>query len=175
MAGTDRRKPAIRTFRLDPPALEKLEKEASRRRITVNSLVNQILLTYADFELHFSQYPMIRIPSNVFGYALEGVSAEYAKELGTRVARNPAKFDILATEGVVNLENVLSHLQLMSDYSNVYSYRHTDRGGRRTVTLYHRWGRKGSTYFGQYLVELFDMIGLRTKLTSTEHSVTVEY
>jgi hypothetical protein len=175
VAVPNKRKLAIRTFRLDSVALEKLEKEASRRKVTVNALVNQILLTYTDFELHFSQYPMIRIPSNVFGYALEGVSAEYAKELGTRVARNPARFDILATEGVVNLENLLAHFQLMSDYSNVYSFRHTDRGGRRTVTLYHRWGRKGSTYFGQYLVELFDMIGLRTKLASTEHSVTVEY
>lgn len=175
MAVSGKRRAVTRTFRIDESALAKIEKEAGRRRMTANTLVNQILLTYADFELHFTQYPMIRIPSNVFGYVLEGISNDFARELGIRVAENPAKFDILAMDGVLNLQTVLDHFQMISDYSNVYTYRHTERGGRRTVSLYHRWGRKGSVYFGQYLVSMFDMIGIRTKLTSTEHSVTVEY
>jgi hypothetical protein len=175
LASPRKSRTTIRSFRVDEAALEVIEEDARLKNVSVNTLVNQLLLSYANFERYFTQYPIIKIPSNVFGRSLQGVSDEYARDFGEYLAQNFAKFDILSQRGVLTLETVLDHLQIMSQYSDVYKYKLAEVDGKRTLTLYQRWGRKGSIYFGQYLVSLFEMIKIKSTLTTTDHSVTIVF
>lgn len=170
-----KRRTAIRSFRLDEAALAVLEEEARQRNISVNTLVNQLLLTYTNFERHFAQYPMVRLSSTFLGWLLEGVTDAYAKDLGQRVGENLAQAGILSRHGSLSLESVLANLRMMGEYSGAFTFKEVHRPGRTTVTLFHKWGRKGSIYWGHYLLACFELVHLHPKLTTTEHSVTVAF
>lgn len=173
MVPPERKRTTIRSFRVDESALEIVEKDAQLRKISVNTLVNQLLLSYANFDRYFSQDPMIKISSNAFGFLLEGVSDQYASESGKRIGENLVKFHILSKRGVLNLDSVLDHFRMISEYSNLYSYKEVEANGKTTLTLHHRYGRNGSLYFSQYLISIFGMINVRPKVTTTEQSVTI--
>ena len=169
------KKTATRSFRIDETALEVIEKDAGARNISVNTLVNQILLSYANFDHYLMQLPMIRIASDTFGYLLEAMSDENVSEAGRRTAANIVKSIILSKHGEVNLNSVLDYFKLISDYGKIYSYNESEANGNRTITLIHKWGRKGSLYFVQYAMSIFEMIDVQPKITTTENSVTIAF
>jgi hypothetical protein len=120
---------------VDEVALKVLEEDAQLKNISVSALVNQLILGYANFEHYFTQYLIIKMHSNVFGFLLQGVSDDYACSLGVYVAENFAKFDILSKNGVINLESVIHHLKMMRKYSDdVYRYKEAEVRGKKTLT-----------------------------------------
>lgn len=169
--GGRKKKSVIRTFRIDEDALEIIEKDAQEKKISANTLVNQLLLAYANFDRYMEQFPMIKISTNVFNTLLDGVSDEFAKDAGRRLAQN----SILTSRmwrGLPNLSNLIDLFRITSDYSKVFTFRETEMEGKRIVTLQHRFGRKGSLYFGEFLLGSFALIDMQPRLTTTENAVS---
>ena len=166
------RKSVIRSFRVDEAALDTIERDAKQKKISVNTLVNQLLLAYVDFDRYLEQFPMMKIVSPLFGFLLDGVSDDYAKGVGRRLAQNLVKSAVVSRRGGFDLSTLIDHFRLVSEYSNIYTFKEAEMHGRRSITLYHRFGRKGSVYFGEYLDALFEMLEMRPKFTTTENSVT---
>jgi hypothetical protein len=165
-------KTTIRTFRIEKTALETIERDAKQKKVSVNTLVNQLLLAYANYDRYLEQFPMMKIVSPLFGFLLDGVSDDYAKGVARRLAQNLVQGAIVSRRGGLNLSTLVDHMKLVSEYSNIYTFKEAEPYGRRTITLYHRFGRKGSVYFREYLETLFEMLEMRPKLTTTENSVT---
>lgn len=67
MSLQQKKKSVIRTFRVDEAALEIIEKDAQEKKISTNTLVNQLLLAYANFDRFMEQFPMIKTSTDVFG------------------------------------------------------------------------------------------------------------
>lgn len=78
----------IRSFRVDRAALEVVERDAKEKNISVNTLVNQLILAYVNLDRYLEQFPMIKLSSDGLGVLFEGVSDEYAKSSARRVAQN---------------------------------------------------------------------------------------
>jgi hypothetical protein len=170
-----RKMTTTRSFRVDEVALEAIEKDAAARNISVNTLVNQLLLSYANFDRYFMQVSMIKIGSDAVGYMLDEVSDEVASEMGRRTATNFVKSVILSKHGVLNIDTLLDYFRMMSDYGKVYSFSESELDRRRSVTLIHKWRRKGSLYYTQYITSAFEMVGIQPKLSTTEGSVTAVF
>jgi hypothetical protein len=170
-----RRRTTTRSFRVDELALEVIEKDAERANISVNTLVNQLLLSYADFDHYFSRFQTVKITSDALGYLIQCVSDEVAVEAGRRTAISMARSVILAKHGSVSLDGVLEHLKTISEYSKFYTYSESERGGKRAVILIHSFGPKGSIYFTEYLRSMFEMIGIKPKIISTEKAVNASF
>ena len=166
-----KRKSVNRTFRVDQAALEITEKDAKDKNISTNTLVNQLLLAYANFDRYYEQFPMIKIFSSVFRDLLEGVSEDYAKRAGKDLARNLVRAVIVSRRGEVNLSTLLDQFRLVSNYSGIFTFKESEVSGKKILTLYHRFGMKGSFYFGAYLVALFELVNMQPRLTLTDNSI----
>jgi hypothetical protein len=170
-----RSKTTTRSFRVDELALEAIEKDAARTNVSVNTIVNQLLLSYANFDHYFSRFQTVKITSDAFAYLIQCVPDECAVEAGGRTASSIARSVILAKHGSLSLDGVLDHLKTISEYSKFYTYSESERGGRKAVILIHSFGPKGSIYFTEYLKSMFEMIGLKPKIVSTERAVNASF
>jgi hypothetical protein len=169
------RKTVTRSFRVDASALEAIEKEGQTRNVSVNTLVNQLLLSYANFDRYFEQLPMIKIASDSFKYALDSLSDDDVGKIGKRTAANVVKSVILSKHGSLNLTGVLDYFRMISDYAKIYAYSESEADGRRTLTIIHKWGGKGSIYYANYFTSVFEMINIDPLIATTENSVTVVF
>ncbi len=175
MTDPERRKSTTRSFRVDEEALRAIEKDAAKANVSVNTFVNQLLLSYSNFDRYFGQFQMIKITNDGFAYLLDSLSDEEAAEAGKRTALNIVKSVILAKHGELNLSTALDYFKMMSEYSRVYTYGESEVGGKRMVTIVHSLGPKGSIYYAHYLTYVFEMIGLKPKVTTTEKAVAVSF
>lgn len=164
-----------RSFRVDEAALRAIEKEAAARNISVNTLVNQLVLSFANFDRYFVPLSMIKIASDTFRYLLDAVPDEAVGEVGRRTGANVVKSVILSKHGTMNLDTVLDYFKMVSDHSKIYTYNETQAGGKRAVTLIHKLGKKGSLYYAQYVNSVFEMINIQPRVSSTENSVTIRF
>src|SRR5580658_6141195 len=92
-------KTATASFRLDESALEALQEDAKKQNVSVNTLLNQIVLTYANFDRPMKRFQMIKLPASTFRYILQGAKDETIIEAGTLVGNDVPKTYILARWG----------------------------------------------------------------------------
>jgi hypothetical protein len=169
----ERKKTATRSFRVDESALEAIEKDAAEAKVSVNTFVNQLFLSYTDFDRYFIKSQRNPLLSDLVGYLIESLSDEAAAEAGKRVGQNVLRSIILAKYGSMSLGSLLASIRLFAEYGKAYSIYETVTAGRRTMTLVHSWGKKGSIYLAQIAATGFEMIGLESKITTTEKTVTI--
>jgi len=163
-----------RSFRISETAFVALEEEAKKRNISVNTLVNQLFLSFATFDRYFQKFGMLKISKVAYRKTLGAVSDEEVIELAREVARNSGKVVNLARYGTISLKGILDWLKDLSDYANWFQYNEVQsREGKRVITLTHDLGTKYSTFMVAYAQELFGQIPLAPKLTSTEDSITI--
>jgi hypothetical protein len=168
-------KTVTRSFRISESAFLALEEEAKKRNISLNTLVNQLFLTYANFDRYFERLGFVKMSKVMFRKILKVTSEKEIIELAREVAQNSSRVIILARYGTLSLTSVLNYIDNVADYANfverseVYS-----PGGKRVITLMHSYGEKGSIFFEFHAKALFDLIDMKPKLSSTENSVTIE-
>ena len=127
------RKSVIRSFRVDQSALEIIEKDAQEKNISVNTLVNQLILAYVNLDRYLDQFPMIKIASEGFGLLLDGASDEYAKEAARRLALNLVQSQIMSRRGDLSLSTILEHFRTVSEYSKVFTSRKPNQTERKSL------------------------------------------
>ena len=166
------RSSVIRSFRLDQSALEIIERDAQEKHISVNTLVNQLILAYVNMDRYLEEFPMVKISSVGLGMLLEGVSDEYAKAAARRLAQNVVQSQIMSKRGDLSLSTILEYFRTVSEYSKVFTLKEAESNGKKIVTVYHRYGPKGSIYFQEYVVCLMELAGIHPKIKTTDNAVT---
>jgi hypothetical protein len=143
--------------------------------ISVNTLVNQLFMSYANFDRYFQRLGLIKISKVTFRKILNAAPANEIVEVAREVAQNSSTVIILAKYGTMSLTSVLEYLNNYADYSSfVERSEVVSPGGKRVITLIHSYGEKGSIFVKAYAKALFELIDMEPKLSSTENSVTIE-
>lgn len=166
------RKSVIRSFRVDQAALEILERDAKEKNVSVNTMVNQFILAYANLDRYLEQFPMVKISADGLRVLFEGVSDEYAKSSARQVAQNMIQSQIMSRRGDLSLSAILEYFRTVSEYSKVFTLKEAESNGKKIVTFYHRYGRKGSIWIHEYVVALLELAGVHPKIKTTDNSVT---
>jgi hypothetical protein len=161
----------VRSFRVDQAALEIIERDAQEKHISVNTLVNQLILAYVNLDRYLDEFPMIRIASDGLGLLLDGVSDEYARAAVRRLAQNVVQSQIMSKQGDLSLSTILEYFRTVSEYSKVFTLKEAESNGKKVVTVYHRYGQKGSIWFQEYVVSLLELAGVHPKIKTTDNSV----
>jgi hypothetical protein len=60
----EHRKTVTRSFRIDEAALGALEEEAGRRNVSVNTFLNQQILSFANFDRFFMRLGLVKLSAN---------------------------------------------------------------------------------------------------------------
>jgi len=151
-----------------------LEEEARKRNISLNTLVNQLFLTFANFDRYFQKFGMLKISKVAYRRTLKAVSDQEIVEAAKEVARNSARVVLLTRYGTLSLAGVLEYLRSLADYAYWFEYSEVLSSERkRVITLTHSLGEKFSLFMIAYSKALFEQIVMNPKLTSTEDSITI--
>ncbi len=168
-------KTVTRSFRINESAFKVLEEEAARHNVSLNTLVNQLFLSYANFDRFFQKLGMLKISKAAYSKILKAAPDNEIAEAASEVARNSARITILTKSGTLSLTTVLDFLRMLSEYAYFMDYNEvTSPEGKRVITLIHSYGEKGSVFIKAYAMSLFNQIGLQPRIESTEASVTIE-
>jgi hypothetical protein len=173
VAEPPRKKTTTRSFRVDDSALKTIERDASEAGVSVNTFVNQVFLSYTEFDRYFFKSTRNPLLSDNVGVLLGLLSDESAAEAGRLVGQNVMRSMILAKYGSMSLGSILALVRLFARYGKAYSVYESETGGRTTVTIFHNWGMKGSIYLTQIMATLFGMIELKPKITTTDKAVII--
>jgi hypothetical protein len=170
-------KTVTRSFRISQSAFDSLKEDAERKKITVNTLVNQLFLAHRDFDRYYERMGLIKIAATTFNLLLEAASEDRVIEAGMQAGADIPRAIIVAKYGVLSLHTVLDFLRMMSEYANLFEYNQVDSEDDRRkmiITLMHRFGRNGSLFLTHYVKTLFEGVGVETKITPSGHSVVIE-
>lgn len=168
-------KTVTRSFRISESAFLALEEEAKKRNISLNTLVNQLFLSYANFDRYFQRFGMMKMSKFQFRKILKALPDNEIVELARKVAQNSSKIIILARYGTLSLTTILDYLNTLADYAYFVERSEVlSPGERRVITLMHSYGENGSIFVNAYAKALFELINMEPKLSSTENSVTIE-
>jgi hypothetical protein len=167
-------KTVTRSFRINESAFLALEEEARKRNISLNTHVNQLFLSFANFDRYFQKFGMLKISKVAYRRTLKAVPDEEIVEAAREVAQNSAKVVLLTRYGTLSLAGVLEYLKSLADYAYWFEYNEVLSPERkRVVTLTHGLGEKFSLFMIAYSKSLFDQIAMNPKLASTEDSITI--
>ena len=160
-------------FRIWTDVYDSLEKEANKRKVNLNTLVNQMLSTDTRDDLQLEEMGFLRMSRDVYRTYLSLIPDDKLKELGALTAETEDTV-MLARSGTVTLDAVLDELRLLSRFG-WNSFQQTKRNGKETISLVHDFGPRRSIVTAAYVMGLFALAGVHPKVTTTHSSVMVEY
>jgi len=161
-------------FRVWKDVYASLENESRARRVSLNTLVNQVLSTHAGDDLLFEEEGFVKMTKNTLRVVLSLIPDDRLSEFGSLAAKNGPDARMLARSDCINKDTVLDELRLFSR-SGWYSLNETKKNGNEVISLIHDLGPRESIVLGAYAMGLFALAGVRPKITTTSTSVMIEY
>jgi hypothetical protein len=167
-------KTATASFRLDESALNALQEDARKQNVSVNTLLNQLVLAYANYDRPMKRFHMVKVPASSFKHVLEAATDEAVIDAGNSAGKDVPNTYIRAKWGQLTVENALSYLRTTANYTNLFEYSEVILGGKVNVTLTHDFGAKGSLFLQRYVQAIFAPLGKPPKFLPDENAVAFE-
>jgi hypothetical protein len=170
----ERDKTITRTFRISERAFRTLQEDAKHQNVSVNTLVNQVILSYTNFDKFIKKLHMIKVSRPTFKRVLDAAQDDAIIEAGQQAGSDVPKFFIIAKEGVLTLQTALGHLKDMADYGNLFEYTETLQDRKRIITLAHELGPRGTLFLAHYVQTVFESVDAHPMFTLGDNSVIIE-
>jgi hypothetical protein len=155
-------------------AYRALQEDANRQNISLNTIANQILVAYAEYDRHLKKHGMLKLSHPAFAAVLNAATDEAIYEAGKSAGPGVFPSLILSATGELSTVGVLEWLKRLGTYSNIADYSEISHNGKTSVTMSHDLGRKGSLFLAGYLESLLGLAGKQIKATRLTDSVTFE-
>jgi len=170
---TTRIKTITRTFRLDEKINKILEEEAAKEKITVNSLVSQILWNYKTRCQYCLHYNLLLVEPDILKAILDTMSEEAVEKFGSsfgppvvkeNLARLGMKQDRESVEAVV--------VEALGKWAKWYDADVSETSQGRVYYLHHVLGKKWSVFLKNFLDQVItELMNLNVNIEMTENSV----
>ena len=166
-----RPKTVPKSFRVDESALIAVEKEAAAQQVSSNTLVNQILTQFSEFERFAKRINTVKASSFVFRGLLEAADADKIIELAKTAGSSIPQAFVTAKSGRVDIDSLLDHLRTLSLYAHLYEYSENLDSREQVATLVHDFGLNWSIFLVHYITAMFEQVGVSPKLEMSDRSV----
>lgn len=160
-----------KSFRIDESALVAVEAEAAAQSVSANTLVNQILKQYAEYDRYARKVNIVKISSTTFRGLLSGADVDHIIEVAKTGGSSIPQAFATAKNGKVNLESLIDYVRSLSRYCHVVEFSETFDAHGRVVTLIHEYGLNWSIFLVHYLTSMFAQVGLSPKFEMSDRSV----
>jgi hypothetical protein len=162
------------SIRISKKVYDALQKEAKERDQSFNTLINQVLRFETEFAVAARRVGAQVSSRATWRALLDSTSEESLSHAGTQAGANAPRDFIVANMGQMNLENVLSFMDLFGKYGRAWEYNRTEHEGGISIVLSHVLGKKYSLFLSDYFRALFESIGLTPDVTASEASVIIK-
>jgi len=160
-----------KSFRVDESALIAVEKEAAAQQVSSNTLVNQILIQFSEFERFAKKINTVKPSSFVFRGLLDSADSDKIIELAKTAGSSIPQAFVTAKGGRVDIDSLLDHLRTLSLYAHLYEYSENVNSQEQMVTLVHDFGLNWSIFLIHYITAMFEQLGVSPKLEMSDRSV----
>ena len=161
-------------FRVWKDVYDSLEHEARARKVSLNTLVNQVLSSHTRDDVLWEEMEYVKLTKIAFRAFLDHVPDGELAELGVALASDTPSTMMLARKGVVDLDAVLDYLRFRSR-AGWFSMDESKRNGVTILCFMHEFGPRESVLLRAYFVSLFGLIDVHPKVITSNSSVVIEY
>jgi hypothetical protein len=166
-----RSKTVPKSFRIDESALEAVAMEADSLSVSPNTLVNQILKQYAEFDRFARKIHTVKISSAPFRGILSAAAVDQLIEVAKTAGSSIPQAFATAKSGKADLESFIGHVRSLAAYAQLFEFSETLEPHGRVLTLIHDFGLNWSIFLVHYLTEMFTQIGVPPKIEMSDTSV----
>jgi hypothetical protein len=146
-----------KSFRLDADVLESLEIESARRGTSVNSLTNQILRKWVNFDRFLQDFGTLSLSVHDFIRMINSFDDETLRNLANESGKRFPKDLILFTGQKNDLKTCVKFVEtIICDYMRWANYHSTSGENELVVTLRHNYGSKWSISLESMLTTMFE-------------------
>ena len=160
-----------KSFRINESAIRAVEAEAASLNVSPNTLVNQVLRQYAEFDRFARKISTVKISSAPFRGLLAAADVnqliEVAKSAGSSI---PQAF-VTAKHGKADVETLIGYIRSLATYAQLFEFSETLDSRSHIVTLIHDFGLNWSIFLVHYITAMLAQIGLTPKLEMSDRSV----
>ena len=169
--GKGKSKTLPKSFRIDESAIKAVEIEAASLNVSPNTLVNQILKQYAEFDRFARKMNTVKISSAPFRGILSAADVDQLIQVAKSAGSSIPQAFTTAKSGKVDLESFMGHIRSLASYAQLFEFSETADTRGRVVTLIHDFGLNWSIFLVHYITEMFAQIGLAPKIEMSDRSV----
>jgi hypothetical protein len=167
-------KSATVSLRISDLALKALQEESKKMNVSMNTLANQILLSFATYDRYLSRFGMVKVGVPTLRRIIAAGTDSEIAEAGRYAGMSLPPSFILNMRGKLTLDSVIEYLEIMGRYANMFDYSEASQGGQTTITLVHDFGEKGSLFLEKYVEGMFERLGEKIKILRYPDSITIE-
>jgi hypothetical protein len=166
-------KKVTKCFRFPSQAIRELESEATRKAISLNSLMSILVMSYLEWGRFVEHYGGLSFSQTSFSAFTKEIDLSLfektGKEAGSKTPRR-----LLLTLGLpCNKENVLRLVNIICKHSMSYRFDHRIIDKKHHFLITHELGEKWSKWFASYLKSMFkDLLEIDVQIQEDEDSVS---
>jgi len=160
-----------KSFRLDEAALRAVEADAASQNVSPNTLVNQILKQYAEFDRLARKINTVKVSSASFRGLLSAGNVDQIIEVAKSAGSSIPQAFATAKNGKVDQESLMDHVRSLATYAHLFEFSETVDAHGHVATLIHDFGLNWSIFLVHYLTAMLAQIGLSPKLEMSDRSV----
>jgi hypothetical protein len=172
--GSLKEKTVTISFRISEKAFKALQEDAKKNNTSLNTLANQLFMTYAEHDRFLQKFHMIKISTPTFKRVLNASSVEAIAEAGKSAGSSVPQSFMLAKMGEISPATTVEYLTLMGTYTNLFDYTEISVAGKSSITLTHDLGANGSLFLASYVEAIFKQTGKSVKIAQFADGITID-
>lgn len=143
------------TFRLDEDLIERLRAESKNREISTNTLVNQALKRFLEWDMYQTKIGLVSINKPVFVEIFEKFTQKEIIKIASHVGKNEVRDIALFMKGKIDLDSFISWFEMRMMNSSV-QVSHSIEKDIHTYVMKHDLGKNWSIYHKTILELIFE-------------------
>lgn len=164
------------TFRIDKEFEKVLREEAQSRKITVNTLANQIFGEFVEWQRYIEKFGTIVLSRQAFKSVLDLLDEKDIMKLAIDIAEKAPKEFILFKWKGITADNVIRFIKMYFDHCGYGTHDQTKTGDIITFSVHHDLGNKGSLFLKTFLETLIkSVLGKSCDSTVTANSLVLSF
>ena len=154
---SESKKTSTMTFRIDGQVLKVLKAESERRQISLNTLVNQLLKRFIEWDMFEPKVGMIPMAKPIVIELFDNLSKEEITNMALNIGKNVVYDIALFMKNKMDLESFISWFETRMRSSSI-EINHSVDNDIHTYTMKHELGEKWSLYHKVVLELMFNEI-----------------
>jgi hypothetical protein len=155
------KKTSTMTFRIDDNVLRILRSESERHQISLNTLINQLLKRFVEWDMYESKVGMIPIAKPIVVELFNKMSKEEISKMALDIGKNAVHDISLFMKNKMDLDSFLSWFETRMN-SSLTETNHSIQNGFHVYVLKHELGENWSLYHKIILQSIFNEIFVKT-------------
>ncbi len=164
------------TFRIDKEYEKVLREEAQSKKITVNTLANQIFGDYVEWQRYMERFGTIVLSREAFKIVLDSLDEKNLLNLAIDIGeKTPKEFILFKWKGIAT-DNVIKFVKMYFDHCGYGTHDQTKTEGKVIFSIRHDLGKKGSLFLKTFLETLIkSTLGKNCDSTMTANSIVLSF